>query len=356
MPGAITLWLLLVWYGATSAVSWLFLLAGWMVALIAAAAAYALWNRAGLRLDMQVRASTPGPDSPAAELPEQLLRTAPARTLFEGDGAEVEVGLETSGAGRGPAWVAGRIGDEEVTLATGLVPRKGWRSTHAVPSLRRGVLGATGWTIGSSDPLGFFQGKRRCPDSEVALVLPRFASLARQRLVRELETAVTSPRAGSGNELFGIREYRPGDSLRRIHWRSSARRGELVVREYEPPGVQTVGIVLDPSPPNVEVADQIARIAASEAWDCLRDGGRVEIWAPGFEPTDSPRDLWGLLEWLARYPDCPPGPAAIDMSTAVAITADPQLLELGAVRRWLVGDAEVEGEIEFERVGTAWPL
>ena len=50
------------------------------------------------------------------------------------------------------------------------------------------------------------------------------------------------------------REYRPGDPLRRIHWRSSARHGELIVREFEPPGVQTLGIFCDPSPSTPEVA------------------------------------------------------------------------------------------------------
>jgi uncharacterized protein (DUF58 family) len=156
--------------------------------------------------------------------------------------------------------------------------------------------------------------------------------------------------------MFGIREYRAGDALRRIHWRSSARRGELVVREFEPPGIQTVAIVLDPAPPSRDVADQIARLAASEAWDCLREGGRVVISAPGLEPTESPRDLWGLLEWLARYPDLPPG-FDVDLPNAIIVTADPAMLDAPALRRWLVGDAPAGGDGgDFERVGTQWPL
>src|SRR5438445_13416249 len=106
-------------------------------------------------------------------------------------------------------------------------------------------------------------------------VFRRFKALAERQNVRELEASIAAPRAGSGTEMFGAREYRPGDPLRRIHWRSSARHGELIVREFEPPGVQTVGIFCDPSPPTAEAADQIARLAASEAWDCLRAGGRV---------------------------------------------------------------------------------
>ena len=355
--GAVLFCLVLEWYGATSEVAWLFLLGAWVLALIAATAVYAAWNRSGLRLHLAVKSTRPGPGSPAEELPDHVLRTAPHRwPLFEGDQAELEIGLDTRGASRGPAWVSGRLADRQVDLAIGLVPRSGWRHSLVAGELRRGVLGATGWAIGTSDPLGFFAGRRACPDVEVALVLPRFASLAQRRETRELETATAAPRAGSGNELFGVREYRPGDSLRRIHWRSSARHGELVVREYEPPGVQTLGILVDPEPATREIADQIARIAASEAWDCLRDGGRVVIWGPGLEQSESPRDLWALLEWLARYPELPVGADPVVGLPTVAVTANPELLEMDIVRGWMVGDAEVDADVPLQRVGIGWPL
>jgi uncharacterized protein (DUF58 family) len=349
VPGAVALWLVLEWYGSTSQVPWLFLLGAWVFAMIVAAAAYAAWNRRGLRLHLAVGRSLAAEDSPLDDLPEQLLRTAPGTPLFEGDGVAVELGLNADGASRGPAWISGEIADRKVTLGTGVVPRSGWRKTIDVEQLRRGALGATGWSIGTSDPLGFFAGRRECGDKEVALVLPRFRSMSNRRLVRELVAAAAAPRAGSGNELFGIREYRPGDSLRRIHWRSSARHGELVVREYEPPGVQTLEIVVDPAPPTEAVADQIARIAASEAWDCILDGGRVSIG------TLVSRDMWEILEWLARFP-ANEWSDARGRGETVVVTADANLLEPKALRNWLVGDVTVEEEIEFERVGTGWPL
>jgi uncharacterized protein (DUF58 family) len=201
-------------------------------------------------------------------------------------------------------------------------------------------------------------------------VLPRFTSLAGRPQARELEASVAAPRAGSGTELFGVREYRPGDSLRRIHWRSSARHGELVVREYEPPGVQTLGIFCDPSPANPEVADQVARIAASEAWDCLRSGGRVILWGPGLAPSapGEARSLWAALEWLARYP----APAAtgedVDpprVSEAVAVMGADQkdiaeALEMvrrrgGSVRAWVVGDSDFDLDGPVRHCGTGWP-
>ena len=360
------------YYGSTSEVSWLFLLASWIAALCVACFFYALWNRAGLRPHMRIRGVTPAVDSPAGDLPAHLLRDAPLPApLFEGDGLELEVGLDTTGAPRGPARLVGFIGSERINAATGLVPRSGWRRAVELQGLRRGPVGARAWVIETSDVAGMFRGRRPSPDAEVALVLPRFATLAGKPQTRELEASVPAPRAGSGTELFGVREYRPGDSLRRIHWRSSALHGELVVREYEPPGVQTLGIFCDPNPATADVADQLARIAASEAWDSIRNGGRVMLWGPGLTPSapGEARSFWAALEWLARYPQPAASGEDVDpprVSAAVAVTGGGQkevveALEMvrrrgGQVRAWVVGDSDFELDGPVQHVGTDWPL
>ncbi|HEX2681205.1 MAG TPA: DUF58 domain-containing protein [Candidatus Dormibacteraeota bacterium] len=350
VAGAIGLWVVLEWYGAASEVAWLFLLAAWVLALLLATLAYAAWNRAGLSLRLLALGTRPAAGSPAEELSEHLLRRAPwPAPVFEGDALELEVGLDLAGSERGPAWVTGTVGGTVVNFGTGLVPKAGWRQPLQLTEMQRGPVDASGWQIGTSDPLGFFKGTRSCADSEVAVVLPRFASLISILTPREVEASVAAPRSGSGNELFGAREYRAGDSLRRIHWRSSARHGRLVVREYEPPGVQELTLVVDPSPPTREVADQVARIAASEAWDCIREGGRVSAGE-----IQSTSDLWEVLEWLARYPYVDFGESSTE--TVVVITADPDLLDQPALRRWLVGDAPASEDIVFRRVGTRWPL
>jgi uncharacterized protein (DUF58 family) len=381
---------LVEYYGTTSEVSWLFLLASWIAALCVACFIYALWNRAGLRPYLRVRGTSSAAGSPVDDLPAHVLRNAPLPApIFEGDGLELEVGLDTTGAPRGPARLMGFVGSTKIAAATGLVPRSGWRQRVVLESLRRGPVGARGCVVESSDFAGMFRSRRPSPDSEVALVLPRFTSLAGRPQARELEASVAAPRAGSGTELFGVREYRPGDSLRRIHWRSSARHGELVVREYEPPGVQTLGIFCDPNPPDAAVADQVARIAASEAWDCIRSGGHVMLWGPGLAPSSpgEARSLWAALEWLARYPEHAAGGQDVDpprVSEAIAVTGGAQndvveALEMvrrrgGKVRAWVVepgarraprqfaGRAqgaseqfiEVDGPVQH--VGTEWPL
>ncbi len=369
VAGALVLWLVLEWYGAASEVSWLFLLAAWVAAMVVVAAAYALWNRGGLVLRLGIDNVRPSRDSPVHDLPEQVLRMAPGpAVVFEGDVFDLSFGLDSTRRERGPAWVTGSLGKIKVAGGTGVVPRSGWRQPKSLRSSRRAVITASRWTVHTGDPLGFFQGTRTSPASELGVVYPRFGSLQTRRQTRELEATAAAPRAGAGTELFGVREYSPGDSLRRIHWRSSARHGVLVVREYEPPGVETLAVYLDPSPGDARVGDQIARIAASEAWDCVRNGGRVVLWGPGLRASEPAhgRDLWALLDWLARYPGEPgddPAPAA---SEVVVVAAGPDSRLSDALeharsrgargRAWAVGDAGLILDVDVQRVGLEWPL
>ena len=96
------------YYGTTSEVAWLFLLAYWIAALIVAAYVYARWNWRGLRADLGVGGARPGPDSPIETLPEQLLRSGPLPApLFEAGQADTELRLTPSGGSPGPAPLAG---------------------------------------------------------------------------------------------------------------------------------------------------------------------------------------------------------------------------------------------------------
>jgi uncharacterized protein (DUF58 family) len=322
-----------------------------------------------------VRGAHEAPGSPVEELPDHVLRTGPVPApVFEGDLLTLDLRLVSPRGTRGPARMHGRVGGVELSAAAGLIPTAGASHLETVGPLRRGAVGAAGWELETSDLIGLFRHRTQAADSEVALVLPRFAPLSERVHAREVEASATAPRSGSGNELFGVREYRPGDPLRRIHWRSSARHGELIVREYEPPGVQTVGILCDPDPPSPEAADQVARLAASEAWDCLRAGGRVVLWSPGCEPTrpEESRSIWPLLGWLARHPLPAGGEVGGDdglptsLSDAIAVTASnhPAITEAletvkrrgGSVRAWVVGEAELDADVPVQKAGLAWPL
>jgi uncharacterized protein (DUF58 family) len=337
--------------------------------LIVVAFFYTLWNR-GLRGALKVRGAEHSEDSPIGEMPERLLGSGPPVPVFESDCIEVELRIESERGTRGPARISGSIGSAALAAAAGVIPKQGWAEVRTIGPVRRGPIGARDWVLESGDPIGLFRHRGPSIDSELALVLPRFTALAERPQTREVEASLAAPRAGSGTEMFGVREYRRGDPLRRIHWRSSARHGELIVREFEPPGVQILGIFCDPSPPTQDAADQIARLAASEAWDCLRGGGRVILWAPGAEPTrpDESRSFWSALEWLARYPyamdQASPHPPLVGDAIAVVAGQSPAVDDAidsikhrgGSARAWVVGDAELGVDVPTQRAGLKWPL
>ncbi len=352
--------LILFFYAANSEVVWLYLLAYWIAALVIVSFVYATWNK-GFSLDGTLagirRASDFETEGVAEDEP------------FELDRLRIKITIGSTRGTRGPARAYGKLGVATMSIAAGVVRKSGGHIEQPLlqPS-RRGPVEMSDWWLQSGDPLGLFKRTQRGRDGEVAVVLPRFTSLRAQPLVRELEASVTAPRSGYGSEVFGVRPYQPGDPLRRIHWRSTARRGELIVREFEPPGVQNLGIFLDPDPPEQAAADQVARIAASEAYDCLRAGGRVTLWAPGCEPSrpDEERNLLALLQWLARYPrrSTDAGqPPLVGAAVAVTTKSDRSLLDTiedvrthgGPVRAWVVGDAVLESDIEVERAGLGWP-
>ena len=111
---------------------------------------------------------------------------------------------------------------------------------------RRGAYRVRYLHLSSIFPLGLFRkGMRYLVDLEF-LVYPEILEVP----PRALETpgaagAESSGRAGAGHELLSLRSFRPGDDRRSIHWKQSARTGNLVFMEREAERERQVAIVLD---------------------------------------------------------------------------------------------------------------
>ena len=107
-------------------------------------------------------------------------------------------------------------------------------------------------------------------------------------------------------EFFGLREFRQGDDPRDIHWRTSAHRGALFLRETEDDEGQEVCLVLDngadgAGTDTVAVFEQTVSLAASLACELLHRGYRVGLAARGEEitPEGGQAQATRLLRFLA---------------------------------------------------------
>ncbi|GAC1653338.1 MAG: hypothetical protein NVS9B1_02330 [Candidatus Dormibacteraceae bacterium] len=356
-------------YGATSEVAWLFLFAFLIWGAAVSMFFYARWNADGLTGGMSLLSVASSDASPVSDIPERDFRDAPLPApVFEGDILRLRLRLGVGdGHARGPARLSVGVAGDRLEAGTGIIPAAGWSAEREYGPVSRGPIGAGPALIESADPLGLFRVRAMHPPAALAVALPLFASLTDNVHVREIESQLTVVRAGHGSDLYGVREYRPGDPLRRIHWRTSARRGELVVREFEPPGLRVLALLMEPAPGDRRAADQLARLAASEAWDCIRFGGRVTAWSPGREllPADRGNSIWNVLEWLARWPgDDAADPEVPRVMDVIAFTdraggeaeaAATDLQARGAsARAWLVGEGELD--LPFTRAELDWPL
>ncbi len=111
---------------------------------------------------------------------------------------------------------------------------------------RRGVHPIPAMVVLCAYPMGFYRRELIFRDERTMVVFPRVYRIPRNVLDR-LDDSGNRPRPtlNPGDEFYALREYVPGDDIRYICWRVSARLGELIVRELEPGSARSVVIVLD---------------------------------------------------------------------------------------------------------------
>lgn len=130
-------------------------------------------------------------------------------------------------------------------LAPGVVTAVPMRLT---PS-RRGYLRLSRTRVSRADPLGVFRAAVRVPVEDQVLVFPKRYRVAWNSAGRSSRNAhrgsSRSRTSGSGADFARLREYRPRDPLRHIHWRAWARLGEPVVKEFHEETPSRNALVLD---------------------------------------------------------------------------------------------------------------
>ncbi len=133
-------------------------------------------------------------------------------------------------------------------FVTSLGPRQRgrWLARTLCTARGRFTLGPS--TVSSGDPFGIWRISRTFPATNEIIVYPQLVDLPHFSLPNAELPGGQETRARSYNvtpNVASLREYAPGDSFNRIHWRSTARTGRLMVKEFELDPSADIYIVLD---------------------------------------------------------------------------------------------------------------
>jgi uncharacterized protein (DUF58 family) len=184
-----------------------------------------------------------------------------------------------------------------------------------LPCRSRGVYRVGPLELTSGDPFGFFTQRALLSERATVLVYPRVVPLRRLGFPLAAGLGASQRRRALQDDpsrAAGVRAYRPGDPLRRIHWKATARQGELQVRVLEPAAAPQLLLVLAADTfdfPWTRYREDLFELAvsalASIAWRALEDGWQVGLLANSpqparLPPASSPGQLGLALEALAR--------------------------------------------------------
>lgn len=259
-------------------------------------------------------------------------RLWPGRDLVERDDVTVKIVLAREPGLPLPNVVAheeiGRLGAEEVELRPRGHGRYGGSyRLHDVPRGRH-RFGPVRLSI--ADPFGLAEAGLALEEQQALMVYPRLVDL--ERLFFD---GGAGPEHGRrlllrrpvGFDLHSVRDYQQGESLRRVHWPSTARRGSLMVKELEDSPRDEVALLLDGDPAAVAGSppdssfDVAVRVAGSVLLAQVRRGRRCVLVLNTAErethavSSDGPEWQRALELLAAAEPDAR-GPAAVLLQSA----------------------------------------
>lgn len=163
-----------------------------------------------------------------------------------------------------------------------LAPGAEAEELFAIPTVRRAVVKVGPVSVVRGDPLGLFERVHRKDEPVDLYVHPRTVLFEGQSLgfLRDLEGLPATDLSRDDVSFHALREYQPGDDLRHVHWKSTARTGSVMVRQYEETRRSHFVIALSTHPGDYG-DDQEFELAVSAAGSlglrALRDSQRVEV-------------------------------------------------------------------------------
>jgi uncharacterized protein (DUF58 family) len=308
------------------------LLACWMVTIVFL---NYWWARSQLRF---LTARRVFPEAPFAGAPFAIL------VQVHNSGRRAALGVKVQDAGQelgAPRFLPDVAAQATVTLRVAMeVPQRG---LYRLPPLE----------LATGHPLALVQLRKAMSALDDLVVFPSLGTLHRGRLRRFLAQhsptqgqARAYPRrqAGAQTEFHGLRPFRAGDSLRWVHWRTTARRGELMIREFEDMPSDHLTVLVDPGESENPLLERLLSLAATIIWEwCRQKGERLALAIDGPAPAvlvgvTGQETAVAMLERLALTnggsspgpsalvdllldAELPPGPAVVLTTAATGLAA-----------------------------------
>jgi Protein of unknown function DUF58 len=257
-----------------------------LTALLVAAAVYLL-GRTPLRVDLDLPRTRVVVGQPATA--RIRVRNPASRRSF---GMAVEVPVD---AGLAALTVPG-------------IPAGGAHEAEfGVPTAKRGVLSLGPARTVRADPIGMVRRELDLTDTNELFVHPRTVAIPSASLgvVRDLEGTPTRDLTSSDVSFHSLREYVPGDERRHIHWRSTAKTGTYMVRQFEETRRSHLVVGLSLASADYATDDEFelaVSVAASLGVRALRDGRSLSLVVGESTPAFAKRKVFEVrhLSILSR--------------------------------------------------------
>lgn len=215
----------------------------------------------------------------------------------------------------------------QVALVVPRLPAGRTVTGYDVTCYLRGVYHWPAVRVESDGPLGLFRATRWIDAPTSATILPPARAIAGILAGSRAEPApARRPRRGPGLDLFGTRQYQQGDSLHQVHWRSTARHREIVVRDYEEPRQPSLAIWIDNA-----VSFGVGRDSTIEY--AVKLAASLGVWALGAGytvilidrraavPCQSPLHVRQVLARLTLAPEAADWPHSVEGRRATVAVA-----------------------------------
>lgn len=194
------------------------------------------------------------------------------------------------------------VGDGLVELGVPLLrPGHTVAQPVTIPTPHRGIITVGPPTSVRTDPVGLLRREHSWHDEHLLYVHPRTVAVPTTStgLVRDLEGQASTRLVDADMSFHAIREYAPGDARRQIHWKSTAKTGRLMVRQFEETRRSRLAIVLDVAERDCADADEFelaVSAAASLAVQASREGRDLDV----ISGAEIPRVVRGRLRAIQR--------------------------------------------------------